>query len=277
MLSVIIPANNEADTIAVCLSALFASGLTAPKRPQVIVAANGCSDDTVLIAQGMVKQATSAGWDLSVIDIATGGKLNALNTAEATAHYDILAYLDADVTVSPALMAGLYQALNTNAARYASGRVNITSQGSAFSALYRQFYKNVPFFTQGVAGCGLFGVNAAGRKRWADFPDIISDDTFVRLNFAPPERILINAPYNWPIVSGFANLIRVRRRQDAGVAEICALYPELLQNDDKTALSFGAKCGLIASAPLGFIAYALVALGVKLSTTKSATTWDRGR
>ena len=277
MLSVIIPANNEADTIAVCLSALFASDLATPKRPQVIVAANGCSDDTVLVAQSMVKQAASAGWDLSVIDIAAGDKLNALNTAEATAHYDILAYLDADVVVSPALMAGLYQALNTSAPRYASGQVNITSQGSIFSAFYRQFYKNVPFFTQGVAGCGLFGVNSAGRKRWGDFPDIISDDTFVRLSFAPSERISVNAPYDWPIVSGLANLIRVRRRQDAGVAEICALYPDLLQNDDKTALSFGAKCSLIALAPLGFIAYALVALGVKLPVAKSVTTWDRGR
>ena len=50
MISVIIPANNEAGFIGPCLDALLAQDTT--RAAEVIVAANGCTDDTVAIAQG---------------------------------------------------------------------------------------------------------------------------------------------------------------------------------------------------------------------------------
>src|SRR5699024_8577993 len=93
-----------------------------------------------------------------------------------------------------------------------------------------RFWQTLPFVTQGVTGAGLFAVNEAGRKRWGQFPGIISDDTFVRLHFSESERHLVDRSYQWPIAQGFSRLVRVRRRQDNGVTEIAQKYPELMSN-----------------------------------------------
>uniref|UniRef100_A0AAN0MD34 Uncharacterized protein n=1 Tax=Yoonia rhodophyticola TaxID=3137370 RepID=A0AAN0MD34_9RHOB len=46
------------------------------------------------------------------------------------------------------------------------------------------------------------------------------------MNFTPAERVEVPATYIWPMVEGFGNLVRVRRRQDIGVAEIAQKYPD---------------------------------------------------
>ncbi|MDZ4135573.1 MAG: glycosyl transferase, partial [Paracoccaceae bacterium] len=120
-----------------------------------------------------------------------------------------------------------------------------------------------------------FAVNKVGRARWGAFPGIISDDTFVRLQFQPSERVGCPATYDWPMIEGFAALVRVRRRQDAGVAEVRRLYPDLADHEAKPRL--GAK-GLAAAALRdlpGFATYAAVSVAVRLGRGKGG--WVRGR
>jgi hypothetical protein len=186
------------------------------------------------------------------------------------------AYLDADVVVDAPLMADIAGALSTDQPRYASGRMRLARAQSRATRAYARIYARVPFVTQDVPGAGLFAVNGAGRARWGDFPDIISDDTFVRLNFAPRERIGVASGYDWPLVEGFGALVRVRRRQNAGVAEIARLYPDLPGNDDTPAMSVWQKLGLALSDPPGFAVYGGVALIVKLTPQRHAA-WERGR
>lgn len=273
-ISVLIPAHNEGSYVGACLSALLASD-TAGLSPEVIVAANGCSDDTVHVARSHEAQARAQGWTLTVIDIAEAGKLNALNIAEKQAGGDILVYLDADVLVAPALVAQLAEILQTDAPRYASGTPVVTADG-AFSRAYARFWARLPFVRDGVPGFGVFAVNRIGRARWETFPDIISDDTFVRLSFAPGERHRVPATYRWPSIEGLHNLIRVRRRQDEGVREVAALYPELMQNADTDRVSPLRLAGLAARDPLGFAAYILVRLVAKTPLARGAR-WARGR
>jgi hypothetical protein len=135
----------------------------------------------------------------------------------------------------------------------------------------------LPFNTEGVPGAGLFAVNAAGRRRWEAFPAIISDDTFVRLNFKPEERLGAPAPYAWPMVEGFANLVRVRHRQDMGVAEVARLYPGLMANDDKLRMKPLRLFRLLVSDPVGAGVYAAVSLLVRLTPKRSGEAWSRGR
>ena len=269
MLSVIIPAHNEAQLIGGCLTALLAS--TGAGQVQVIVAANGCTDQTATIAQGFVTQAAVRGWSMQILDLPHGGKSGALNGADAVAVYPARAYLDADVSVSPDLLAQTVAALAIQKPAYTSGRVRITGQGWV-ARLYAAFWSRVPFMAQGVPGCGFFAVNGAGRTRWGVFPPIISDDTFVRLQFIPSERVLVNATYDWPIAEGFSNLVKVRRRQDAGVAEITRLYPALPCNDGTPPVR---KLRLALSNPLAFLVYSAVALMVRL--TPASPDWSRGR
>ncbi|MCT4369670.1 glycosyltransferase [Yangia mangrovi] len=274
--SVILPACNESALIGACLKALLASDWPGDSpAPEVIVIANGCIDDTAERARGFVEGFAARGWSLRVIERAEGGKLAALNAGDAEAGSGIRIYLDADVTVSKALLAQLHAALSRPGARYASGRLRITAHGWAARA-YARTWRQVPFMSDGVPGCGVFAVNAEGRARWPEFPDIISDDTFVRLSFTPDERASVPAHYEWPIAEGLAALVRVRRRQDAGVAEVGKLYPRLLGNDDKLPLSAIGKLRMALRDPIGFAVYSGVALLVRL-TPQVRPEWSRSR
>lgn len=129
----------------------------------------------------------------------------------------------------------------------------------------------------GVPGCGVFGVNAAGRARWQDWPQLIADDAFVRFHFEPHEMHGTEENYSWPITEGFANLVRVRRRQDEGSAEIRRLYPELAARAEPTAPSLGQKISLALRDPIGFAVYSAVAIAVRLPVFKTQSRWYRGR
>ncbi|NDV98274.1 glycosyltransferase [Salipiger sp. PrR002] len=274
-LSVILPASNEGAVIARCLRALLASDWTAAAPPEIVVIANGCRDDTAAQARALMPEAEARGWSLRVIEISKGCKLGALNAGDAAARGRLRVYLDADVTISPPLLAQLQDALAGPGARYASGTLRITGEGWAARA-YARIWRQVPFMARGVPGCGVFAVNAEGRARWQEFPDIISDDTFVRLSFTPAERSAVPATYEWPIAEGLAALIRVRRRQDAGVAQVGTLFPRLLRNDDKLPFGAGGKLRMALRDPLGFAVYSGVALMVRL-TPQRAPEWSRGR
>ncbi|MFY0619870.1 glycosyltransferase [Shimia sp.] len=274
MLSILIPANNEAAHIGVCLQAVLASD--GPQATQIIVAANGCSDDTAKIAKSFAGTATAKGWTLDVLELPALGKMGALDAADAVATFDTRAYLDADVIVDRALMGQIAEALNTDTPRYTSGALRLAPAESKATRAYARIYAQVPFVIHGVPGAGLYAVNAAGRARWDKFPGIISDDTFVRLNFTPEERIGVAAGYDWPLVEGFRALVKVRRRQNAGVAEVAQRFPELLKNDDKYRLSTGQKLNMALRDPLGFLVYASVAVAVKMMG-QSQSGWERGR
>ena len=272
-LTVIIPASNEAGQIGACLAALLGSG---PMRSpvQVVVVANGCRDDTAAIARAAIPQADAMSWDMVVIERAAGGKPDALNAGDAAARHPARLYLDADVTVSPGLLPQMAAVLARPAATYASGALRITGQGRIACA-YARIWARVPFMAQGVPGCGLFAVNAAGRARWGLFPAIIADDTYVRLHFAPAERIAVPAPYDWPVAEGFAALTRVRRRQDRGVAQIGAQFPNLPLRDGTPPLGLNGLLRLALRDPAGFAVYAGVAAATRLPAPD--TGWSRGR
>lgn len=272
MLTIIIPASNEEAWIAPCLSALCASTLPSA---QVIVVANGCRDGTAALARRVLDEELPQGWQAQVLDLEQGSKPGALNAGDARAIHPMRAYLDADVTVSPGLLAALVQALDTPHPRYASGTPVIPPAKSAVTRAYARFWQRLPFNQTAAPGYGLFAVNAPGRARWDTFPAIISDDTFVRLQFTPDERVQVPDSYDWPMIEGFSALARVRRRQDAGVRELDRLYPGLLAREGKPRLTKAALASLALSDPLGFLTYAAVSLTVRLR--RGGTAFTRGR
>jgi glycosyltransferase involved in cell wall biosynthesis len=278
--TVIIPAHQEARIIGACLEALAGScHVDAPVG--VIVAANGCTDGTVAEAEARAGLFAARGWGFRVLDLAQGGKPGALNAADAVSGHGSRVYLDADVTVSAEVLPQIVASLAGAGAVYASGRVRITGapkgqRAGWVSRAYARMWARVPFMAQGVPGCGLFAVNAAGRARWGAFPPIIADDAFVRLNFAPAERVMVAASYDWPVAPGFAALLRVRRRQNRGVAEIAALYPALMRNEDKGVPGLRGVARWAVADPVGFAVYGAVSAIVALIPARDAA-WSRGR
>ncbi len=276
MISILIPANNEEAYIRDCLGSLLASD-PAPEGVQIIVMANGCTDATVARAEAMVPDFAAKGWDLQVLDLAEGSKPAALNAGDAAARHDRRIYLDADIRVDPALVAELAEVLDDTAPVYASGQIRVPRARSFLSDRYARFWQRLPFIAKGVPGCGVFALNAPARARWELFPQVISDDSFVRHHFAPQEMHAVPAGFDWPITEGFANLVRVRRRQNEGLAEIERLYPELAARMPATAPSLADKIGLFFKDPIGFTIYAAVAVTVHLPLFRNRGGWDRGR
>ena len=273
--SVLIPAHNEADWLPACLDALCATDLMAGPV-EVIVVANGCTDDTAELARRKAPAFEARGWALRVLELAQGSKLGALNAGEAAARGAVLVYLDADVLVSPPLLAQLAEALAEDAPRYASGMPQVTTSGDWVTRHYTRFWQTTGFMTHGVPGFGVFAMNRTGRARWGEWPDIISDDTFARLNFRPEERIAVPAPYAWPMIEGFAPLVRVRRRQDIGVAEVEQLFPDLMRNDDAHDQMRPFWRRALAD-PLGALVFVAVRLTIHAPIFRSANRWVRGR
>jgi glycosyltransferase involved in cell wall biosynthesis len=273
-LSVIISAYNEERYIGACLGSLLAQEAV-PAEVEIIVSANACTDRTEEIVAAHVARFAARGWQLRCLSSPLPGKPGALNRADAAAQGGMRAYLDADIVCEPALLPQIVRTLETDRPIYATGRLTVARARSWVTRAYARLWCRLPFMQSGAVGAGFFAVNAAGRARWGAFPEIISDDTYVRLHFAPEERVEVAARFSWPMAEGLRNLVRVRRRQDAGVVEIARLFPALLGNEGKARLGKAGVLRLAARDPLGFAVYAAVHLLVR--SRPQGTEWSRGR
>lgn len=274
MLSVIIPACNEEDYIGPTLEALLRQTDRGPA--EILVAANACTDRTVVVARGFVARFLERGWDLQVLDIVEGGKPNALNRGDAAASGDMRLYMDADVIVGPRLLEQLRNVLQSPEPTYASGRFCITPPESWVTRHYVALWTKLPFMTTGVPGGGLWAVNAGGRARWGEYPAITADDSFARLQFVPSERIGVPEIYTTPLAEGFWPLARIRRRWEAGTRELAETYPELLKNDDKVSLGWSGHLRLFTRMPVSYLVYVVVRMAARIGRS-AETGWLRGR
>lgn len=278
-LTVMIPAHNEAAYIQPCLRALYGSAplpqlADGSAGVEVLLCANGCTDATVELARAVP---VPDGWHLRVLERAVGNKLAALSEGDQQARAERLAYLDADVILAPELLPQLVQSLDPTQALHVSGSPKVSRATSATTRAYARIWQQTPFVTDGGPGFGIFAMTRKGRARWGDWPAIISDDTFARLTFTAPERKRLSATYEWPMVEGFRNLVRVRRRQDRGVSEIAAQFPALLQNDDPRRSTTRILLGLLPKDPIGVLVYITVGLAVRTSLFDTGNGWTRGR
>ena len=273
-ISVIIPAHNEAEYISACLEALcgqdFGAGIV-----EVIVVPNGCTDDTSEIACSHIPAFKARGWMLKVLKLTQGSKPDALNAGDTAASSMIRMYLDADIRCDPALLSQLHAALSRPEPTYATGKLSLAPARSRITRLYGAFWQQLPFMRLGAVGAGCYAVNAAGRTRWEAFPRIIADDSFARLQFGPAERIEVPALYHWPLAEGFGALVRVRRRQDAGMTELFKCFPELAQNEAKPPVTVGCLLDMIWHRPVSGLVYIIVSLAVR--SRPATTEWTRGR
>lgn len=224
MMSVIMPAHNEAAVIARALRALVVGAQ--PDQLEVIVVCNGCTDNTAAVARRFPL--------VRVLETDVPGKTNALNLGDAIARSFPRIYVDADVVI------GLDAALAL-AARLAQGDVQAVAptpvlDAADCSAIVQAYYAvrmRLPSARQGIGGSGVYALSAAGRSRFAAFPDITADDAYVRLHFAPHERTtltsvqsVVHAPRT------LRSLVQIRTRVYRGIAELANRYPELTANAD---------------------------------------------
>ena len=101
-LTVVIPAHDEAPFITGALESVLGQRWTRD-RIEVVVVANGCTDDTA----GMVRSFSAAHPDLRVrlIELAEAGVGNARNAGARSARAPLLIFMDADARMTPYVVA----------------------------------------------------------------------------------------------------------------------------------------------------------------------------
>lgn len=273
--SIVIPAYNEGRILARCLDAL---GVLAPPEGgpiplDVVVAANGCSDDTVSVARGYP--------GVTILDIPTPSKCVALNAGDDAASAFPRIYLDADIVLDEQALAGMVDALTTDRPAVASPHVHFATADSTWPVrAFYDAYTRLPYVTNGLIGLGVYGLSAAGRARFGRFPDIQGDDLFVQRLFADDERLTTPGRFHVQAPRDLTNLVKVRTRVARGTVEL-ARAPlgdagDFSQTSAETARALGRLAlGRPRLAPAA-ATYAAVTLAARLRARRSHTaTWQR--
>ncbi len=224
--TLIIPAHNEAQVIERCLRGIID---TAPlgMTPEIIVAANGCNDETVGLARKAAPSAT-------VIDLKTPSKSAAINNAHAIATRFPTLIMDADVECDFLSLSSIASKLRDGSCLVASPRLRINFQGcSRWVRSYYRIWSSLPYAMDGLIGGGVYGVSGDGAKRVFPLPDVIGDDLYVRTRFARHERCNIaHEPKGqhaiWVTMSpprGLKELIAIEARRRMGKYEVDRNFP----------------------------------------------------
>jgi glycosyltransferase involved in cell wall biosynthesis len=225
MISVIIPAHNEATVVGRCLQALLAGA--GEDELDIVVVCNGCSDDTAEVARRFAPA-------VRVLETSAPGKTNALNLGDSVARSFPRFYVDADVVIGVEALRTLARQLNNNGF-YAVAPVPVIDV-STCSSLVRAYYSvraRLPSAKQGIGGSGVYALSSAGRGRFAAFPDITADDAYVRQQFAPAERATILSVKSTVYApETLRDLLAIRTRIYYGIAELARRFPETKANAD---------------------------------------------
>lgn len=223
--TVIIPAHNEEAVIARCLDTLLAD---APEDSmmQVIVAANGCADDTVAIARRTAPGAL-------VLDLPVGSKTAAMNAANREALHFPRIYLDADVQCSFASLQAVAQVLREPGVMAAAPALRMDlSRSNWLARAYYRVWLTQPYVKRALVGSGCFGLSQAAYERIGDFPPITGDDIWVYSRFPEVERRNVASDFAgrpvWFLVSPprrAIDQIRVETRRRLGNEQVLRDYP----------------------------------------------------
>ena len=245
MTTIIVPAHNESQVIGRLLSRLVpqppAPGPASDPDFEVIVVANGCTDDTALVA-------ASYGPGVRVLCLPAASKHEALTAGDRAARDFPRVYVDADVELGRADARALAAAVAEPGVLAAAPERDIPLAASPWTVRwYYDVWSRLPEVRKGLFARGVIAVSRAGHERVAALPALLADDLAVSLAFAPGERRIVasaRAVIHPP--RRFADLIRRRTRAAHGVSQL----ERTDQAPDSTARTSGADLArILAAAP----------------------------
>ncbi|WP_117210339.1 glycosyltransferase family 2 protein [Allorhizocola rhizosphaerae] len=213
-MSVVIPAHNEAAVIGRLLSALVSG------ESEVVVVANGCTDDTAAIAAGFT--------GVTVVETPVGNKHRALRLGDEHAHAYPRLYVDGDVVLSAAGARALAYALREPGILAAAPARRLELSGRPLVVRwYYHVWELLPGVRQALYGRGVIGVTAEGHKRIAALPELMGDDLAASVAFASDERVIVDTAevvVHTPRTT--ADLLRRRVRSLTSTAQLHGSMPE---------------------------------------------------
>lgn len=270
MATVIVPAHNEASVIRRCLDSLVKQ----PGMDTLIVACNGCTDNTVEIVRNEYPQAIC-------LEIAKPSKVHALNEAEKCLTSWPVFYIDADTQLAPNAVQAITQALAADGSTLLAAPEPVidTSQSSWPVRQYYRLWLQLPYIRDGVVATCSYVITQSGRQRFREFPPIINDDGFVRCQFERQERrnipgaqIFITAPRN------LASLIKIKTRARLGNMQLAAAG--LCPKTDKKLYARILRSKLLSWEFVAAIVYLLIASAIRFRASRQfrqihSYTWEK--
>ena len=258
--SVVVPAHDEGSVIRRCLDALF-EGFT-PGELEVVVVCNGCADQSAAVAR-------SSGHPVRVMELRSASKPAALRAGDAAVTAFPRLYLDADVVLPGAAARLVMERLRSGAL---AARPPIRYDAEASSAPVRGYYRarsRIPAVLGSLWGAGVYGLSAAGRKRFGVFPDLVGDDLWVDGHFESAEVEIVDCP---PVVvvapRRSRDLLRVLRRVYAGKGERASAHNQggrAPETSASTLRDLGRLLAVGPAATLDVATYAAFAAGARLT------------
>ncbi|MGY1636657.1 glycosyltransferase [Geodermatophilus sp. SYSU D00742] len=270
--SVIIPAHDEAAVIAERLRGLTAS--LPAGSVELIVVANGCSDDTATVARGVP--------GTRVVELPEASKTAALDAGDRAATVFPRIYLDADIRISGSSLLRLAEALATDVPLVGAPRAVFDLSGCSWPVrAFFAVFQRLPYTRRGLVGLGVYGVSELGRQRFGTFPDVVADDLYVQRLFGPEERITVDDVFEVVAPRTTRALLAVRTRVARGNRELAGRGAELgLASAATTGGTARALCGEVVRDP-ALLVPALVYVAVTAASRVQArralpgAAWER--
>jgi glycosyltransferase involved in cell wall biosynthesis len=274
MTSVLIAAHNEAAVIGATLDAVLADA--SPGELEVIVSANGCTDETVEVARSRP--------GVLVVDSPAPGKTGALNRAELVATSFPRIYLDADIPATTATIRALCDALDGYdgpLVAFPSRRLDVTGRPLLVRA-YFAIQRHLPVFEEGLFGRGMIAVSEAGRRRYGEFPQVVADDLFLDSLFDRTERVRVTeveTTVATPLATRdlVRRLVRVRRGNAALRAQALTTPGPGVRRPDRTSWlrDVVVRRPWLAPAAGAYVAITVYAAALARRGPVTDTTWSR--
>ncbi|WP_454630048.1 glycosyltransferase [Bradyrhizobium cenepequi] len=227
MISIVVPAHNESAVIARTLKP-WVDG-PGSEDISVVVVCNGCSDETASTARRF-------GPTVRVIESEIASKTHALNLGDQNSHFFPRIYIDADILITLDSIRALARRLEQGDVLAVAPTPETDLTGCSW--MVRQYFSvrsRLPSAGQGIGGSGVYALSEAGRRRFAQFPDVVADDTYVRIQFKPEERETLTSVKSTVFPARTIwQLIAVRTRACAGTREVARRFPQLCSNMGQT-------------------------------------------
>jgi glycosyltransferase involved in cell wall biosynthesis len=265
--AIIIPAHNESAVIDHTLRVLL-DGF-APNEVTVIVAANGCNDDTVAKARAV------AGW-ITVLDIPEPSKTGAIRAAEAQLGPGPRLYLDADIAMSAASAKAVFARL---AAGAGGARPPALVDVDGASWLIRSFHRargRLSNVQEEFSGGGSYGLSWETRQLFGAFPDVLGDDLFAARVVPEGKAEIINAPsvvVRPPRDS--RTLTRVLARNVRGNRQLGVMFPGIAPLTTKQTVLSLMRSVRGPSSLLDATVYASFVTAGRVLAQRTDTRWER--
>ena len=265
--AVIIPAHNEAAVIEETLRTLLVGML--PDEVTVIVAANGCTDDTVARARAV------ASW-ITVLDIAEPGKAGAIRAAEAQLGPGSRLYLDADICMPASSARAVFDRLEAGAGGARPPAVLDLNEVNWLVSSFHRARGRLESVQSEFSGGGCYGLSWDTRQLFGAFPDVLGDDLFAARIVPKGRAEIIDAP---PVLirppRDRRSLTRVLARNVRGNRQLSGLFPDIATPTTKQTLRSLVRSVRGPKSLADAVVYAGFVTAGRVTAQRNNVRWER--